>query len=233
MNLQQSSLPAPGTFDALEALGWRSPDRDLIEQLPVAVYACDAAGRILWFNSRAAELWGRSPRVGDDSELYCGSHKLFFDGRLISRELTPMAEVLRTGVPLRGVESRVERPDGTHVRAIVYITPIRDGDGVIAGAINCFHERGSGAPPDTVNARPNEWVEARDARLAATYEHVGAGIVEVDKDGRMLRVNQQLCDLTNYSAEELIGRTIFQETLPEDTEADRQQFLRQLSGEID
>jgi PAS domain S-box-containing protein len=144
-----------------------------------------------------------------------------------------MAEVLRTGVPLRGVESQVERPDGTHVRAVVYITPIRDGDGVIAGAISCFHERGGGASPDAVNARPNERVEARDARLAATYEHVGAGIVEVDKDGRMLRVNQQLCDLTGYSAEELLGRTIFQETLPEDTEADRQQFLRQLSGEID
>jgi PAS domain S-box-containing protein len=71
------------------------------------------------------------------------------------------------------------------------------------------------------------------SRLAASYEHVGAGIVEVDEDGRMLRVNQQLCQLTGYSAAELLGRTIFQETLPEDIDGDLQQFRRQLAGKID
>jgi len=64
----------------------------------VAMYACDQLGRILWFNSLAVELWGRSPRVGDDSELYCGSYKLYSDGRPMSRDQTPMAEVLRTGI---------------------------------------------------------------------------------------------------------------------------------------
>jgi PAS domain S-box-containing protein len=49
----------------------------------------------------------------------------------------------------------------------------------------------------------------------------------------MLRVNQQLCRLTGYSAPELLGRTIFQETLPEDVDGDLQQFKRQLAGEID
>jgi PAS domain-containing protein len=33
---------------------------DFIEKLPIAIYACDAHGRILWFNARAVELWGRS-----------------------------------------------------------------------------------------------------------------------------------------------------------------------------
>ncbi|MCW1991950.1 PAS domain S-box-containing protein [Bradyrhizobium japonicum] len=72
-----------------------------------------------------------------------------------------------------------------------------------------------------------------DARLAATYEHVGAGIVEVDQNGRMLRVNQQLCELTGYSAAQLLGRTIFEETHPEDVSEDRGQFQRQLAGEFE
>jgi PAS domain S-box-containing protein len=72
-----------------------------------------------------------------------------------------------------------------------------------------------------------------DGRLAATYEHVGAGIVEIDRDGRMLRVNQELCRLTGYSATELFGRTIFQETLPEDVAEDREFFRRQLAGEFE
>jgi PAS domain S-box-containing protein len=74
--------------------------------------------------------------------------------------------------------------------------------------------------------------QARDARLADTYEHVGAGVVEVDGDGRITRVNQQLCQLTGYSATELVGRTIFDETVPEDAERDRAQFKRQVSGEL-
>jgi hypothetical protein len=58
---------------------------DFIHLLPLAVYACDAGGRILWFNERAAELWGRAPRVGDDAERFCGSHKLYFGGKFTPR----------------------------------------------------------------------------------------------------------------------------------------------------
>jgi PAS domain S-box-containing protein len=74
---------------------------------------------------------------------------------------------------------------------------------------------------------------ARAERLVASYEHLGAGIAEVDENGRILRVNRHLCQLTGYSAPELRGRTIFQETLPEDVDGDLEQFRRQLAGEID
>jgi PAS domain S-box-containing protein len=232
MNMQQKAA----TLDDLEPLAsliWHNPSPALLEQLPIGIYACDARGRILWFNSRAADLWGRSPRVGDDSEVYCGSYKLFFDGRLISREQSPMAEVLRSGIPIRGVEGRVEKPDGSHIWAVVHIAPIMDDAGKIVGAINCFHERVGGGRLDTPDARSEDWLQTRDERLAATYEHVGAGIVEIDRDGRMLRINQQLCRLTGYSASELLGRTIFEETLTDDVAEDRRQFSRQLAGESD
>src|SRR3954467_15538712 len=78
-----------------------------------------------------------------------------------------------------------------------------------------------------------EWMRARDERLAASWEHVGAGIVEVDAEGRMLRVNHKICELTGYSPAELLGRTIFQVTVPEDVDPDRVQFDRQLAGELD
>jgi PAS domain S-box-containing protein len=232
MNIQQTAAKLD-SLEPLASLIWQNPSPAFLEQLPIAIYACDARGRILWFNARASEMWGRSPRIGDDSELFCGSYKLFFDRRLISREQTPMAEVLRTGIPVRGVEGRVERPDGSHCWAVVHIAPIFDEDGAMVGAINCFHERVGGGRLETSDARSEDWVQARDERLAATYEHVGAGIVEIDRDGRMLRVNQQLCRLTGYSASELLGRTIFEETLPEDVTADREQFGRQLAGEFD
>ena len=46
---------------------------DFIEKLPVAMYACDMHGRIVWFNARAVALWGRTPRADDDVERFCGA----------------------------------------------------------------------------------------------------------------------------------------------------------------
>jgi PAS domain S-box-containing protein len=220
-------------MESISLGAWRSPAPEFLEQLPIAIYACDAKGHILWFNARATDLWGRVPRIGDDGELYCGSYKLYFDGRLITPEQTPTAAVLRTGVPIRGVEAQVERPDGSHVWVVVHITPVEDDEGKVIGAINCVHERATGGRLELSDVRPEEWMRARDERLAASYEHVGAGLVEVDRDGRMLRVNRQVCEITGYSAPELLGRTIFQETLLEDVDRDRQEFMRQVAGEID
>jgi PAS domain S-box-containing protein len=90
-----------------------------------------------------------------------------------------------------------------------------------------MHERPAPDLPGLQSLAPSE------ARLAAIYEHVGAGIVEVDHEGRIVRVNRQLCQLTGYSAAELLGRTVFQETLPEDVDNDLALFRRQLAGETD
>ena len=69
--------------------------------------------------------------------------------------------------------------------------------------------------------------------LAVSYEHVGVGIVEVDEVGRMLRVNQKVCELMGHEAADLLGRSIFDETFPQDVAQDLGQFRRQVAGEID
>ncbi|HUI96524.1 MAG TPA: PAS domain S-box protein [Xanthobacteraceae bacterium] len=194
-----------------------------VEKLPLAVYACDAAGRLLWFNARAAELWGRTPLLGDDSERYCGSYRLYFDGRAIARDETPMAAVLRTGRPVHGVEGKVERPDGSSIWCMVHIEPVEGEDGGIVGAINCFHET-------TAQHEATERLREQDVRLRAAYERAGIGIAEVDAAGTLLRVNPRLCELMGFSP---VGRSIFDETFAEDRATDRTQFRRQVAGEID
>jgi PAS domain S-box-containing protein len=94
-----------------------------------------------------------------------------------------------------------------------------------------LHEWRARQEAGAASARPKEG--AIPERLAATYEHIAAGLVEVDENGRILRVNRQLCELTGYSASDLLGRTIFQETLPPDVGGDHAQFQRQLAGEIE
>jgi PAS domain S-box-containing protein len=69
------------------------------------------------------------------------------------------------------------------------------------------------------------------ARQDRIDQHVGIG--EVDADGKLLRVNAQSCAFTGHSPQELLGRSIFEETYDEDIEADRAQFRRQVAGEVD
>jgi len=51
-----------------------------------------------------------------------------------------MADVLRTGISVREREVHIERPDGLRGIALVDIEAIKDTDGNIVGAVNCFQD---------------------------------------------------------------------------------------------
>src|SRR5246127_4300867 len=123
-----------------EEPGFALPGR-LFEQLPFAVYVCDRDGLVLRYNRRAAELWGRSPKLGDPNERFCGSYRMFRpDGSLLPHHQCPMADVLRTGVSVRQQEIHIERPNGRRGIALVDIEAIKDSDGNVVGAVNCFED---------------------------------------------------------------------------------------------
>jgi PAS domain S-box-containing protein len=129
------------------ALGWPDEEqaiklpRRLFEQLPFAVYVCDRDGLVLRYNRRAAELWGRAPKLSDPNERFCGSYQMFRpDGSLLPHHECPMAAVLRTGISVREQEVHIERPDGLRGIALVDIEAIKDSDGNVVGAVNCFQD---------------------------------------------------------------------------------------------
>src|SRR5271166_6127481 len=89
-----TSIDAGFGFDLREEHSFELPAR-LFEHLPFAVYVCDRDGIVLRYNRRAAELWGRSPKLGDPNERYCGSYRMFRpDGSLLPHHQCPMADVL-------------------------------------------------------------------------------------------------------------------------------------------
>jgi hypothetical protein len=51
-----------------------------------------------------------------------------------------MAEVVRTGISVRDQEVTIERPDGSRGVALVNIEALRDPEGTIIGAVNCFQD---------------------------------------------------------------------------------------------
>jgi PAS domain S-box-containing protein len=112
----------------------------LANEATAAVYSCDPTGVINYFNDRAAELWGRSPEIGDTDERFCGSYMLYrTDGSFMPHDQCPMADVLAGKVAgIYDAEVHIERPDGSRVVVIVNIAPLKDDEGQIVGAINSF-----------------------------------------------------------------------------------------------
>ena len=184
-------------FDALIASATGA-----LDAIPGAVYLCDHNGLLLRFNQEAASLWGREPRLADPSERFCGSFGLYYlDGSPLRREDTPMATALLTGEPARNFEVVMERPDGQRFVALVNIRALKDHQGRIQGAINCFQDI-------TVQKKIEEEVHRKRQELEDFFENSAIGLHIVADDGIIKRANRAELDMLGYMAEEYIGRHI-------------------------
>jgi PAS domain-containing protein len=111
------------------------PFREIVESLPVAVYATDADGRLTYFNRAAITLCGRVPVLGTDRWSITG--KLFLpDGTPLPHDQCPMALALKGAEVSSGIECIAERPDGSRFWFTPYPALLRGEDGQIVGGIN-------------------------------------------------------------------------------------------------
>ncbi len=190
--------------------------QQVIEQLPSAVYVCEApSGVIRLYNQRAAQFWGRAPKLGDTDERFCGAFRLFrADGRALPHAQTPMAEALHGG-SAHDEEVIIERPDGSRLPVRVNIAPLRDPDGQIIGAINAFQ--------DIADVKQLESA----ARLAAIVDSSDDAIISKTLDGVITSWNPGAERLLGWTAEEAIGRHITL-IIPEDRLAEEDHVIAQI-----
>jgi PAS domain S-box-containing protein len=117
------------------SLGSPEAFHEVLDELAAPIYSIDREGTLTYFNRACIRLAGRTPRVGTDR--WCVTWKIFTtEGKHVPHEKCPMADVIREGHAIRGVEAVAERPDGTRFNFIPYPTPVFDDDGRLAGAVN-------------------------------------------------------------------------------------------------
>ncbi|MGB9365020.1 MAG: PAS domain S-box protein [Xanthobacteraceae bacterium] len=173
-----------------------SQSAQILDALPVAVYATDPEGRITYYNQAAADFWGCEPVLG--RTYWCGSFKLFWpDGTPLAHDECPMAIALKTRKPVRGVEAVAERSDGTRIPFAPHPTPLFDSSGALIGAVNMLldiSQRKSG--------------EHAAQHLAAIVESSDDAIVSKNLDGIIVSWNMGAERLFGYAAEEIIGKPV-------------------------
>ncbi|MBW9055630.1 PAS domain-containing sensor histidine kinase [Rhizobium mesosinicum] len=197
--VEEFPLPARrlSEYDALVAAA-----PSVLDAIPGAVYLCDHDGWLVRYNKEAAKLWGRTPPLEEKRERFCGSHALFLpDGTPLAHEICPMAMAVLEGTEIRNAEVVIERPDGSRSVALVNIRPLKDQEGRIEGAINCFQD---------ISAQKaiEEEVRSKNADLEDFFENSAIGLHIVGGDGIIQRANRAELALLGYTADEYVGRHI-------------------------
>src|ERR1017187_7503679 len=191
----------------------------LVEQLPANVYRKDAAGRFIFVNSRFCQIKGKT------ADEILGQTASVLDSKALAAETIREHElIMRTGQTIEKEESYTQ-PDGTVQYLQVMKGPVLAADGRVVGS-------------QGIQFDISERKQAEDALLQseeqfrAMFELASVGIAQADpRTGQWVRVNQKMCEITGYSADELLQMRVPEMTHPEDRQSDREKFERVVRGE--
>jgi len=84
----------------------------------------------------------------------------------------------------------------------------------------------------TERKKAEETLRESEERFRSAFESAPIGIALISHEGRFLRVNRSLCEITGYSEEELCARDFQSITHPDDLEANLAYMRRMLNKEI-
>lgn len=196
--------------------------RELIENIPAAVYTCDEFGYIQLYNKAAVKLWGREPVNGH--EQWVGAWRLFTeDGEPIYGEESPMALTIQRKQRVNGRPVIVQRPDGSRRKVIAHPTPLFDETKHLYGAVNLLEDITDREAEQLLMHQTNE-------KYQCFIEQATDGVLLYSLDGTIFEFNAAACKLTGYTQDEF-SRLRLQDILVGDVVANPANVERMMAGE--
>lgn len=182
------------------------------------VIATDAQARITFLNPSAQELtgWTLEQALG----------KPFLEVFRIYNSLTdqPAEDIVQTVLTTKqkvnlANHTMLVRPDGTHRHISDSAAPIYDSQGNVTGVILVFSDI-------TGQYELQHRLLISEEQYRSAFEQTVIGMAHIGLDGQFLRVNNALCEILKYSAEELLVRSAGQIIHPEDAELLKETMTR-------
>ena len=223
---------------------------ELFDFAPVGYFVLDAHGLVCEVNLAGAALLGhdRQHVIGQPFEKY-----VVADSRA---QFSAFCRSLRAGEGRRSCEVRLLQHSHRHCDVLVEATMAEDGPGPDPGcrlavtditqrkrteAALLASERRRGAA-DAL-AQLNTELERRllertatlresEEQFRAMFDTASIGIAQADpRTGQWLRVNEKMCAITGYSADEMLQMRVLDITHPEDRARDRELFQQVVRAE--
>ncbi len=193
----------------------------LVEQIPAVIYvdADDEASSALYMSPQVEEMLGYTQEEWlADPDLWV--KLLHPEDR--ERALAEANHARITG-ELFDIEYRLVSRDGREmwVHDKAARVEVEGGAGVVwQGILLDITER----------KRVEEELSRSEELFRRTFESAGVGMAHVTPDGRWLRVNDKLCEISGYSHEELVGISFLDMTSSGDRQDSIDRFRRVLGG---
>jgi len=118
------------------------------------------------------------------------------------------------------------RRDGTPFYNDLVLTPIFADDGKLTHYVGVQNDV-------TEMVEASRKIQQSEAEYRSTFETAAVGIAHVGIDGRWLRVNDKVCNITGYDREQLFEKTFQEITHPDDIDLDVRQFGPLMRGDND
>jgi PAS domain S-box-containing protein len=171
--------------------------RRLIQEIPEAIFTCDAEGYLALYNKAAANLWGLEPKIG--KHRWGGALKVFDkNGLEIDKEQSPMAITLKEGKKFFGEEFIIERPDGSRRNVLSHPSLLRDAEGDVAGAVNVLIDI-------TERKKAEQELAFEKENSDAIINSLPGVFYLYNTSGKFLRWNKNFETVSGYSYDEVSG----------------------------
>ncbi len=167
--------------------------RNILETIQEAYYEVDLAGTVTFLNSAFAEHLGYSKE-----ELLGMKNSQYTHPDSYTKVYEAFNQLYRTGVPIKSVEDKIIRKDGSIGVSELSATLMRDLAGKpvgFAGLSRDVSER----------KKMEEKLRQSEERYRSILENMQEAYFENDLEGRMTFVNDAACKHLGYTKEELIG----------------------------
>jgi PAS domain S-box-containing protein len=187
-----------------------------------AILMMDTAGRVSYWNPAAERILGYTREEAIGQSL----HTFIVPQRFLAAHAAAYPAFLATGQGAavgRTLDLMARRKDGQEIDVQLSLSSVLLGDGWHAvGLLRDISEQKQTA----------EALRLSEEQLRAMFELASIGMAQADPCTRQwLRVNQKLCAITGYSADEMLRMRVSEMTHPEDRQMDDEAFQRVVRGE--
>ena len=190
--------------------------RSLIDSSLDMIVATDINYQINEFNAAAESTFGYS------REEVIGKHiSLLFSDDLGTEKV--LGRITTEGSLANEIINK--KKDGSFFIAFLSASVLRNEHGEIVGAMGVSRDI-------TSLKKAEEELRLSEERHRAIYDQAYIGIARIAKMGRFLLVNERLCDMLDYSADELYKKTFYELGIPEEVEESLSDWDHLLSGKI-
>ncbi|MGE5659994.1 MAG: PAS domain S-box protein [Actinomycetota bacterium] len=163
-----------------------------------------------------------SKRASQEEQL--AEQRLGYCAKISACKL-PMQYATAQRTEVRDFELDLVDPDGTLFRLLGYAAPLLDEQNDVRGCVGAFVDL-------TELSQFQQALQQSEELFRTFFEEAPIGIIVIDANYQIVKVNRAICEILDYSEFELIQQNFTDITYPEDREQSLQLLDRLFAGEI-